>query len=661
MLKSWAVSNFKSILKTRVINPDETETDKLSLKPLTVFCGANSSGKSSLIQSILLLVQTMRHHDRDLPLVLNGEYIRLGSFADIVSGKSKKKSVSMEFSYIPKSGFDLKFLPEAIIRSISYKLFFDYEKEQKLLPTLSGFELTLDCLYDKNIGSEKIYYSYFNNIDWKKVLPLEFKYLWNDKTVMETIIAHDIDGKHIFANDIDFSHFVPNNIPHDTGLNAAVTLALYNFFNFPNSKEKSKLFSEDIKKCYEPSFLTEYYIGNSYNNAPGSFLCFLEDVILSDIPGIRELFSIAKYSGYNDYHAIFSYSEWHKFLSALPESTINTIKKRMEKHYDEIIRLIFNDLWDVINNIDYQYDIGEGSKEFIYTDSDFEFGTTIGHFHELFSSYESKSIGVNEEFFDSLSTVFEKNISYLGPLREEPKIVYPFSDFSGSIQIGRKGENTAAILAHEGSIGSGLPPIPNMDKLGKSKDWSLLESVIEWSKYIGIAEDIEAKITKDGYTLRVKTPGSRHFSELPNVGVGVSQVLPILVMCLSVKWYSTIIIEQPELHLHPKMQSKLMDFLLAVSRLHKQVIVETHSEHFINALRLRIAKASPPNDEKIAEDIQIYFTSKDEKGTKFKSIQINKYSALSDWPEDFFDEEEIAREEIIESVGQKLRKDFPNG
>ena len=97
MLNSWAVSNFKSILKTRVINPDETETDKLSLKPLTVFCGANSSGKSSLIQSILLLVQTMRHHDRVLPLVLNGEYIRLESFADIVSGKSKKNLLAWNF------------------------------------------------------------------------------------------------------------------------------------------------------------------------------------------------------------------------------------------------------------------------------------------------------------------------------------------------------------------------------------------------------------------------------------------------------------------------------------------------------------------------------------------------------------------------------------
>jgi predicted ATPase len=63
MLEAWSVSNFKSIATTRVVNEDGSEANELVLKPLTIFCGANSSGKSSLLQSILLVAQSMKYNN----------------------------------------------------------------------------------------------------------------------------------------------------------------------------------------------------------------------------------------------------------------------------------------------------------------------------------------------------------------------------------------------------------------------------------------------------------------------------------------------------------------------------------------------------------------------------------------------------------------------
>jgi predicted ATPase len=98
LLENWSVTNFKSILGTKVIKSNGKETDKLDLKPLTVFCGANSSGKSSLIQSILLMAQTMRNWDKEIPLALNGAYANLGTFDDVKTINSETGEISIRFT-----------------------------------------------------------------------------------------------------------------------------------------------------------------------------------------------------------------------------------------------------------------------------------------------------------------------------------------------------------------------------------------------------------------------------------------------------------------------------------------------------------------------------------------------------------------------------------
>jgi AAA15 family ATPase/GTPase len=85
MLKKWGLTNFKSIYNADV-----------DLAPLTVLTGTNSSGKSSFIQSILLIAQTMHNKNYEHPLILNGKFVDLGQFDDIVSYREDNNNEQRE-------------------------------------------------------------------------------------------------------------------------------------------------------------------------------------------------------------------------------------------------------------------------------------------------------------------------------------------------------------------------------------------------------------------------------------------------------------------------------------------------------------------------------------------------------------------------------------
>ena len=123
--------------------------------------------------------------------------------------------------------------------------------------------------------------------------------------------------------------------------------------------------------------------------------------------------------------------------------------------------------------------------------------------------------------------------------------------------------------------------------------------------------------------------------DLTHVGVGVSQVLPIMVMCLLADPDTTMVFEQPELHLHPKVQTLLGDFFLSMAILGKQCILETHSEYLINRLRFRAA-ADVKNE--LAKAMRMYFVEKIGDTSNFRPVVVNEFGAIPDWPDGFFDQ-----------------------
>lgn len=137
-----------------------------------------------------------------------------------------------------------------------------------------------------------------------------------------------------------------------------------------------------------------------------------------------------------------------------------------------------------------------------------------------------------------------------------------------------------------------------------------------------------------------------------NVGFGYSSILPIIVTGLIAKPGEKIIIENPEIHLHPKAQSALIEFLIKVANTGVQIFIESHSDHVLNALRL-----AAKNGALMPEDVNILFFERENNDTKIIKPTIDSNGRLDHWPEDFFDE--TAKSLASLAAGQRPRIKAP--
>lgn len=263
------------------------------------------------------------------------------------------------------------------------------------------------------------------------------------------------------------------------------------------------------------------------------------------------------------------------------------------------------------------------------------------HFHAF--PFKVQGYYNDIEFVDDLNLAQNKLFSslfYLGPIRTKANRMYAWAgDNPGS--VGYNGENTiAAILsAHRDKrkMNYGYNGrYKNFDKLitQQLQDMELLESIDV--KRISGDEDAEGI-----YAVMVRAKNSDHEVSLPDLGFGVSQVLPVVVQCFCAPYDSIIIIEQPELHLHPVAQMQLADVMIDVINSREngkdrniQLIIETHSEHFLQRLQRRIA------EKKIKEEqLSAYFANAIGRSATLEKLQINKTGHIENWPKDFFGDE----------------------
>ncbi len=221
-------------------------------------------------------------------------------------------------------------------------------------------------------------------------------------------------------------------------------------------------------------------------------------------------------------------------------------------------------------------------------------------------------------------------IYYLGPLREHPKREYQWSGSSPST-VGNRGEYTVnAILA--------ATIRKETRNLVDNQPKPFQEIIAYWLKELGLIHDFFVKEIADNsnlYQAFVKTTQDSPAVFLTNVGFGVSQVLPILVLLYYVPEGSTILMEQPEIHLHPSVQSGLADVILEVSKQRQlQVIVESHSEHLLRRFQRRIAE-----EKYSVNDLKLYFCEIDNGESKLSDLQINEFGDIENYPENFFGDE----------------------
>lgn len=121
-----------------------------------------------------------------------------------------------------------------------------------------------------------------------------------------------------------------------------------------------------------------------------------------------------------------------------------------------------------------------------------------------------------------------------------------------------------------------------------------------------------------------------------NIGYGLTYAFPILVAGLLAKPGQVLIIDSPEAHLHPRAQSTMAKFLATMAKAGVQVIVETHSDHVLNGVRLAVKNGTP-----LAEKVAIHFFTGGEAGApQVISTRIDSEGNVTDWPGGFFDQAE---------------------
>ncbi len=240
------------------------------------------------------------------------------------------------------------------------------------------------------------------------------------------------------------------------------------------------------------------------------------------------------------------------------------------------------------------------------------------------------------EIFD-LYNLFDESFQYIATDRAIPSITYKLSDISiEQNQIGFKGEYTAHYLAENRRKKLNIKQLIHP----KSITSQLLENVSLWLSEISEGIEISATVNTDfqqvsltyQYTYGANTTDK--YTPL-NVGFGITYVLPIIVAILKAKEGDLVIIENPESHLHPAGQSKIAELCAIASANGVQIIVETHSDHFLNGIRVATKKGIlTPEQSKV-----YYFRKeKDELETKIDEINIDKNGAIDNYPKGFFDQ-----------------------
>jgi predicted ATPase len=233
---------------------------------------------------------------------------------------------------------------------------------------------------------------------------------------------------------------------------------------------------------------------------------------------------------------------------------------------------------------------------------------------------------INISVFE-LERLFEK-LFYLGPLREYPNRLYLWAGEQPQ-SVGNRGERAVAALLSSRNQG------PTIDMGEDQLKRTVEEHVAHWLKELGLIYSFKVQPiapNRKEYEVRIQRTAESASVFLTDVGFGVSQILPVLVLLFYVPEGSTVILEQPEIHLHPAVQAGLADvFIDAIKRRKLQIILESHSEHLLQRLQRRMA------EEVIApDDIKLYFTSIEAGKSKLTPLQLDEYGNINNWPEGFF-------------------------
>jgi predicted ATPase len=260
----------------------------------------------------------------------------------------------------------------------------------------------------------------------------------------------------------------------------------------------------------------------------------------------------------------------------------------------------------------------------------------------------------NVGFLPDLVLAFEElmgSIYYLGPLREYPSRSYLWSG-ERPTGVGRRGEQAIPALLASREQGKTIQP---GGKKGAHKK-SLEEYVAQWLQHLNVIHDFKLQQVapnRKEYEVRVRVRPNAPEVLITDVGFGVSQVLPVIVLCFYAPRGSTLIFEQPEIHLHPSVQAGLADvFVDAIKTQGIQIVLESHSEHLLHRLQRRIAEEAITSDS-----ITLYFVDATDGQSTLFPLDIDAFGNIRNWPQGFFGDVMEDLSAMAEAAVKRMKAD----
>ncbi|HKP53017.1 MAG TPA: DUF3696 domain-containing protein [Chloroflexia bacterium] len=608
MITKWKISNFKSI----------RETVELSLAPLTIFCGPNSSGKSAFMKSILMAAQSLSSSAWEEPLVLNGPFLDLGPLEDLLHHDCSTSQMELGFTLQMRSGEQI---------TVSSQIIGEQPKVARIAGRLKAKVSNSEIKMLSSNGDERII-----RLKWQPIRR-ELDELNQTAPILRGQVENGVFDYQI--TDPTYAELVTN-----------------------------------------PEFAT-VLSASLHNFLPGRLLLRIHTEVRQAVVELRQLTTLIQnmangWLNRKDHGSV----SWNTEISEVTRQALGVLLSRLTRQtrsdpYFELLediiessKLNLGQCFDLIARRVLagrlqERELPDLARRLAGTQTDLVrvAGKMRGR-----ERIELESGSFPAQYTQGIAFVRDqlgRHVFYLGPLRDDPHVIYSIPSFPHQRDVGLKGEYTAAMIETFGSqedVDYPVPPDQALQFSGRYavKRGKLLEAVEVWLRRMGLGEGIDTVETaKVGYRLNLRDSSLGRDLDLTNVGVGVSQVLPSLVMALLAPPGSILIFEQPEVHLHPKVQSVLGDFLLGIVATGKQCLVETHSEHVINRIRRRIAEAP---DTTILNRTHIYFVERENSVSKYRLIKPNEYGAILEWPQGFFDEVETESGHILEAAVQKRQE-----
>jgi predicted ATPase len=268
----------------------------------------------------------------------------------------------------------------------------------------------------------------------------------------------------------------------------------------------------------------------------------------------------------------------------------------------------------------------------------FDFGIPQQNFKKF---KESKIVPVYP--FNFIITEIFNKIYYIGPLRKNPQRYY-FPSGDAPQDVGKRGERAIDALWYA-------------QKNSKNSNENLETIIRDWFKKFNFSSNFKLELLEEVHSIYEILIGNTEDEcnfNMSDVGFGVSQTLPIIIECFYAPRNSILLIEQPEIHLHPKAQATLGDlFIDSAIDGSRQLIIETHSEHLLSRIRRRIAEGTKIT----SEDVCILFFEKRENETQIKEIKLDESGRYTEYLSGFFEEEYEESIEHLKAISKKMNHD----